>query len=171
MAKNTFEQQVAPVETRIRDLQEPIEQLIDLSDEIDSLVVAEEAARIIDGMREAQSFGEQFRQLEALTHLSDELPQAQEVVTDTAEILLTELRESNAPAKLVGLNMVWSAVRAWDSVRNDTTADLCVKVLNNFKGEGQVNLLGAYVRAKEEELPFEEALDQLLAEGRSSIAA
>lgn len=163
MTRQTFEQQIAPVSTEVQRLKEPIDQLIALSDSIETPEVALQTFQIIEGMKAAQTATEQYFQLESLSRLNDEVPQIHEVVSDTAEILLEEINEGHLPPKSIGLKLVWSAVHTWDNVRDETTAELCVSVLNNFRGEGQPTLVRAYMLANKKELPFEEALDEIIA--------
>lgn len=162
MARHSFEQQIKPAESTLSSLQHPIDQLIALSGDIDSPDVAIKAFTIIEGMKSAQSATEQYTQLAALSQLGEHIPEAFEVVSDTAEILLHEIEEGKLPPKSVGLSLVWSAVHTWDNTRDAVTANLCVQVLNNFKGEGQAALVHAYILARDKELPFEEALDDVL---------
>ena len=65
--------------------------------------------------------------------------------------------QSNAAQ--ANLSNTWQALNAWDRVRDEATAALALRMLNNLPGEGQVNLLQAFTYAQETGVKFDTALD------------
>ncbi len=160
MRTNTLE---SPASDSYSGLRAPIEQLITLAEDIDSTKTALKAEKIIKEMKNTQSKrAQRFDQLEALALLSREAPVVRPVVTDTAELLLAELEEDRKVDSSIGLSLVWSSLNTWDTVRDEATGKLCIKTLNSFRGEGQVKLVEAFVKAREDDVAFGDALEAVL---------
>lgn len=106
-----------------------------------------------------------FEQLLALSKEyapdTDEHGQLAQRIDSLAEELKTEIdpETDQTNQAVANLTNTWQALSAWDRVRDDATADLALRMLNNLPGSGQANLTRAFVYARDTGTAFDTALD------------
>ena len=109
-----------------------------------------------------------FAKLEALSgHVS---PDDSEIVAlvvrpeldDTVELLLEGIPEEGLPRKAsLGIQAVWAALHAWESMPSDKTTLLAERTLDNFHGGAQYQLQTAFSKAKETGRTIQDELSDL----------
>jgi len=123
---------------------------------------------IIEELRSDVDAGSvEFKDLDQLATLArqhpDRLDEITPTMTDTAEILLTEIKTQEEQERRlnIGIHVVWSALNAWDELRVEATEQLATELLDNFWGGGRDQLKRAQEIAKKKDIPFGDALDQV----------
>lgn len=92
---------------------------------------------------------------------TDEHSQLAQQIDSLAEELKTEIdpETDQSNQAVANLTNTWQALSAWDKVRDDATAALAIRMLNNLPGVGQANLTRAFEYARDTGMNFDEALD------------
>lgn len=154
----------SPDQLRAARLKKLINRLISLED-----IDAEEVQPIIEALKteNERKITPLFRSLDNLVVLRHQHPDEKEdidsTMSDTADLILddvTSIKETE-PKSDVGINVVWSAIKAWDEVRDEPTSKLCVAMLDDFPGGGQASLSHAYIHARDTAIRFDIALDHV----------
>ncbi|MDB5165397.1 MAG: hypothetical protein JWM00_287 [Candidatus Saccharibacteria bacterium] len=108
-----------------------------------------------------------FHSLDGLVVLRHQHPDEQEaidsLISDTADLVLgdvTTIREVERKTE-IGIHVVWTAINAWDRVRDESTSKLCDAMIKGFWGTGRASLLEAFNHAKKTNLLFDTALNQV----------
>lgn len=163
------------IQERVLEKQKPIDKLIELAlSNHDEERIAKQAQVILDEMRESQSISQRLSDLEKVAQLpalfdTQELQtEITNAINETAEQTSDELRESKDASKKLGLNAVLATLHTWDQVRTPETDLLCVETLEVFKGYAQPTLLNAFITARSEDIPFEEAHNQVITGQRAA---
>lgn len=144
--------------------------LISLAPHVDEVSVEDEAQAIVEAMKsESDPPVMQLAKLEELAKLSShnpDEPQPHLIIDDTAEYLLEEIKahHSEKLPNALNLSSVWASLKAWDIARSPATAELSVRVLDNYRGGGQAHLARAFIMANEKRITLDDALDTINAD-------
>ena len=161
-----------------------IDRLVSLAPFVDEPDTIEKAFSIVQALKDdSRPPVEKFSDLETLATLSHQSPdgtaELETALDDSAEYLLKEIRTASPSKKknIGNIHNVWSAMRVWEASRrnpspqdqstplldrgNPSRDELFATVLENFPGVGRESLIRAHERARDNGIPFEEALDQV----------
>ena len=88
------------------------------------------------------------------------------LIDDTAESLFEAIDlikhgpSSGGERKVgTGIDSVLTCIKAWDSLRSQPTADLAIKLIEEFPGVAKDTLKNAFKLSRDNDIPFDDALD------------
>lgn len=162
-------------EERPHRLKRLVDQLVSLAPFADEPSIIDHAASIMEEIKELSTPTRQLNQLGELTSLSlshPDQPKLHDLLEDTAEYLVEEIEQySPEESKSIdNLSNAWAAINAWDVARSPFAEQLCIKVLDSFRGTGRYQLVRAFNVARASDIPFDEALTAVNYEATLEVA-